>query len=309
MRIGNLDIKNGLILPPVAGYSDVGMRKLCYRYGAGLCFTEMVSAKGLVYGGEGSRELLYTSEEEPIRAVQLFGREESFIARAVQHEALAKFGIIDINFGCPVPKVVKNGEGSALLREPEQIYRIVKAAVDAAQGRAVTGKIRAGFTKGENLAIEAALAIQEAGGAMVTVHGRTRDMFYSGKADLTIIKDVKDALRVPVVGNGDVTDRKSYLEMLSTGVDGVAIARGAFGRPTIFSEVLGQSVSYDISELVREHLEELLKVYPERIAVNNIKKHVVFYIKGIRGNKIIKEMVFCAKTANEVLEALLPINS
>lgn len=307
MRIGNYDIKNGLIFPPVAGYSDAGMRKLCYRYGAGLCFTEMVSAKGLVYGGEGSRELLYTSEEEPIKAVQLFGREEDFIARAVRHEALSKFQMIDINFGCPVPKVVKNGEGSALLKEPGQIYRVIKAAVDAADGRIVTGKIRAGFTRGEHLAVEAALAIQEAGGAMVTVHGRTRDMLYSGRADLGVIKDVKDALRVPVVGNGDVVDRKSYLEMLSTGVDGVAIARGAFGRPYIFAEVLGQSVSYDIVALVREHLDELLKAYPERVAVNNIKKHVVFYVKGIRGGKVVKENVFRAETAGQVMRALTDV--
>jgi len=304
MKLGKFELKNGLILPPVAGYSDIGMRKLCYRYGAELCFTEMVSAKGLVYGGDGSKELLYTAEEEPVRAVQLFGREESFIARAVRHEALAKFQIIDINFGCPVPKVVKNGEGSALLREPEQIYKIIKTAADAAEGRPVTGKIRAGFVQGERLAVEAALAIQEGGGAMVTVHGRTRDMLYSGKADLTIIKDVKDALRVPVVGNGDVVDRKSYLDMRSTGVDGVAIARGAIGRPYIFSEVLGQTVAYDIAALVREHLEELMKVYPERIAVNNIKKHVVQYVKGKRGNKRVKELVFCAETAEDVMNAL-----
>ncbi|HOB64086.1 MAG: tRNA dihydrouridine synthase DusB [Clostridiales bacterium] len=304
MKLGRFELKHGLILPPIAGYSDVGMRMLCIRYGAELTFTEMVSAKGLVYGNENTRELLITHETEKIKAVQLFGREEGFIARAVQLEPLKKFDIIDINFGCPVHKIVKSGEGSALMKEPEQVYKIIKYAVEAAEGRLVTGKIRAGWSKDFRNAVEVALAIQEGGGAMVTVHGRTRDMLYSGFADPGIIKEVKDSLKIPVVANGDIADRESYLRMLSaTGADGVAIGRGAIGRPYVFSEVLGKTVEYDIGELLREHIEELLKYYPERVVVNNIKKHAAFYVKGRKGAKQIKESVLRAATVKEVLDS------
>lgn len=308
MRIGKFELKKGLILPPIAGYSDIGMRMLCLRYGAELAFTEMVSAKGLVYNSEGTKELLVTHATEKIKAVQLFGREEEFIERAVRHEALAKFDIIDINFGCPVHKIVRSGEGSALMKEPEQVYKIIKRAAEAAEGRPITGKIRAGFSGGSRNAVEVGLAIQEAGGAAVTVHGRTRDMMYSGRADLSIIKEVKDALGITVVGNGDVTDKESYLNMLSTGVDGVAIGRGAIGRPYVFAEVLGvPSEGIEIAELVREHLDELLKYYPERVAVNNIKKHVVFYVKGVKGSKKIKENVFRAETRTQILDSFAAI--
>ncbi|MDD3946271.1 MAG: tRNA-dihydrouridine synthase [Clostridia bacterium] len=303
MQIGEFVLQNGLILPPIAGYSDIGMRMLCVRYGAELTFTEMVSAKGLVYNNENTKELLFTHDTEPIKAVQLFGREEDFFQKAIRHEALRPFDIIDINFGCPVNKIVRNGEGSALMKEPEQIYKIIKKCIEAADGRPVTGKIRAGFSQEWRNAVEVALAIQDAGGAMVTVHGRTRDMMYSGKADLEIIKEVKDAVSIPVTGNGDVCDRESYLRMLSTGVDGVAIARGAIGRPSIFSEVLGKGVQFEIKELVREHLDELLKYYPERVAVNNIKKHVACYVKGQRGAKQRKEQVFRAETTTQILDS------
>lgn len=302
MRIGNFELENNLILPPIAGYSDIGMRMLCIRYGADIAFTEMVSAKGLVYNNENTKDLLVTHASERIKAVQLFGREEEFFARAIRHEALDGFDIIDINFGCPVHKIVRSGEGSALMQEPQQVYNIIKASVEAAEGRTVTGKIRAGFAPERRNAVEVALAIQEAGGGMVTVHGRTRDMMYAGRADLQIIKDVKDALKIPVVGNGDVADRQSCLNMLSTGVDGVAIARGAIGRPYVFCEVLGKNPDYDINNLIKEHLQELLKYYPQRVAVNNMKKHIVLYTKGQKGAKQIKERVFGAETAQQILD-------
>lgn len=303
MRIGKFELDNGLILPPIAGYSDIGMRMLCIRYGAELAFTEMVSAKGLVYNSENTKELLVTHKTETVKAVQLFGREEEFFEKAIRHEALSEFDIIDINFGCPVHKIVRSGEGSSLMKEPEQVYKIIKASVAAAGGRPVTGKIRAGFSQDYRNAVEVALAIQEGGGSMVTVHGRTRDMMYSGYADLKIIKEVKSAVGIPVVGNGDVIDRKSYLNMLSTGVDGVAIGRGAIGRPYVFSEIMGIAAEYDIKELVKEHLDELLKYYPEKVAVNNMKKHVVFYVKGQKGAKQIKESVFRAETAVQILDS------
>lgn len=296
--------ESDLILAPIAGYSDVGMRSLCFRYGAGLCFTEMVSAKGLHYKNENTAELLTVGKDEKHTGVQLFGSEPDIIAEAVGSEKLKNFPIIDINMGCPVPKIVNNFEGSALMRQPELIYRIVKAAVKAANGRHVTAKIRSGFYKGYENAEECAAAINDAGAAMVTVHGRTREEYYSGNVDYSVIRKVKESVKIPVCGNGDVTDRDSYLKMKElTGVDYVMIARGAIGRPYIFSQILGKEYEYSVIEAIKEHIN-YLSFLPERTVVNCMKKQIALYVKGMRGHKSIKEAVFSAQNYEQLFCAV-----
>ncbi|MFI3229000.1 MAG: tRNA dihydrouridine synthase DusB [Bacillota bacterium] len=305
MKIGNLTLQTNAILPAIAGYSDVGMRMLCSEFGAGITYTEMVSAKGLLFNNENTKALLATSDYESIKGVQLFGREPELIARAIQMKELAKFDIIDINMGCPMPKIYKNGEGSALMREPKLVEEIVRAAVNASGGRPVTGKIRAGFSGDEINAVEVALAIQAGGGSAVTVHGRTRDMLYSGYADLSIIADVKKAVSIPVIGNGDVVDRASFLKMTEqTGVDGVAIARGAVGRPQIFAEVQGTEVEVIPAELIKRHINALIGSMPERVVVNTMKKHIASYYKGSRGDKQLRLAIMKATSLNDIYEVL-----
>lgn len=297
-----------LILAPVAGYTDIGMRTLCTRYGAGLCFTEMVSAKGLHYNNANTEDLLRLGAEETHTGVQLFGSEPDIIAEAVASERLKKFPVIDINMGCPVPKIVNNGEGSALMRDPDRIFAIIKAAKNAAKDRLLTVKMRTGFYKGYETCVECAFAAEQAGADMVTVHGRTREDFYSGTVDYNAIAKVKSALKIPVCGNGDVVDETSYLKMKeSTGVDFVMIARGAFGRPYVFSSIKNIPYQFSIKESLLEHIS-MLSYLPERTVVNCMKKQFAYYIKGMRGQKALKEAAFAAQNMADLLTLIDLIN-
>ena len=302
VKIGSFELNTDNILPAIAGFSDIGHRVLCYRYGAGLCVTEMVSAKGLVYGSENTCALLATDPREPIKAVQLFGGESEFIEKAIKLKVVDKFDIIDLNFGCPVPKIVKNGEGSALMREPDRLYAVVKAAVGAAGGRPVTAKMRIGFNKDEINASEIAKVIEQAGASAITVHGRTREQFYAGEVNHEVIAEVKKAVSIPVFGNGDITDYESAVNMKNnTSVDGVAVARATVGRPYIFTELLNQVPEFSRTELIKEHFALLETVMPERVAVNCIKKHVASYTRGLRGGKDIKLKIFASTTKDDVM--------
>lgn len=304
MKIGSLNIDGNLIMPAIAGYSDVGQRTLAYRYGAALAFTEMISAKGLVYGSEHTEALLSVSRAEPFKCVQLFGSEPEFIFKAARHEAVAKFDLIDINCGCPVPKIVSNGDGSALLKDVPLLKEVVAAAIEGASGRPVTVKMRLGFKAGELVSPAAARAAEEAGAAAVTVHGRTREQYYSGSVDLNGIRETKQAVSIPVFANGDITDKASLERALEvTGADGAAVARAAIGRPYIFSELKGIPVSPDPGALVREHFGMLLNVYPERVAVDMMKKHVAAYAKGLKGGKAVKLKAFSATVAEDIYSA------
>lgn len=291
-----------LILAPIAGYSDVGMRTLCTLYGAGLCFTEMVSAKGLHYKNANTKDLLTVGVDEKNTGVQLFGSEPDIIAEAISSDALKNFPIIDINMGCPVPKIVNNGEGSALMKTPDKIFEIVKSAVKVADGRPISVKIRAGFFNGYENADECASAIEEGGASLVTVHGRTREKYYSGTVDYDIIKKVKETVKIPVCGNGDVVDRESYLKMKeTTGVDYVMIARGAIGRPFVFSQIKGEDYEFNLIDAIKTHIN-CLSFLPDRVVANCMKKQIAFYVKGLSGQKKIKEKVFSAQSLSELSE-------
>jgi tRNA-dihydrouridine synthase B len=245
MKFGKTKLKNNLILAPLAGYTDVGFRAVAILRGAGLTFSEMVSAKGLVYDGAKTKELLETSEYENPRAVQLFGREPEIFRKAASLY-LENFDIIDVNMGCPVHKIIKNGEGSALLNDAPRIREIMLALREGAGNRTVTAKIRAGFDRVN--APEIAAVLEAAGADAVTVHPRLQNQFYSGKADYSVIKEVKDAVKIPVVGNGDVVSVEDYFRMKNTGCDFVMIGRGAVGNPYIFEDILNAENSRTDSE-------------------------------------------------------------
>lgn len=303
LKIGDVQLKNPFLLAPLAGITDKAMRSLCAMQGASLVYTEMVSAKGLWYGDRKSHKLLDIGDNEEMVGYQLFGSDPEILAFAAKNLKDAANPVLDLNVGCPVPKIVKNGEGSALLKDMDKLYDIVKAMVDNA-GKPVTAKIRMGFERGSNTAVETAKTLEAAGVAAVTVHGRTREQFYDGKADWKVISDVKDAVSIPVIGNGDVYTGQDALDMMKiTGCDGVMIARGALGNPWIFREAAelwegkrGEELSKPPSdeEKIRtliKHLDMIIEDKGEAIAVREIRKHVGWYIKGMHGAAALRRQV------------------
>ena len=292
LKIGELQLDTPFVLAPLAGITDKAMRSLCAEQGASLVFTEMVSGKGLWYGDRKSRKLLEIGENEGLVAYQLFGSDPEIMAHAVKDLKDEKNPIVDLNVGCPVPKVVKNGEGSALLKKLDLLYDVVEAMVKNA-GKPVTAKIRMGFERGTNTAVETAKVLEAAGVAAVAVHGRTREQFYEGKANWDVIGEVKAAVSVPVIGNGDVMCGQDAIDMMEkTGCDGVMMARGALGNPWIFRDATALWKGEELPEapsdeerlgtLIR-HLDMIIEDKGERIAVREIRKHVGWYIKGMHG--------------------------
>ena len=238
ITIGNVRIKNNVFLAPLAGYTNYGMRRLCKELGAGLCYTEMVSAKGLKYGSENTEELLYTDENEGLTAAQIFGSEPQTMRLACEHEKLAPFPIVDINMGCPVPKIYKNGEGSALLENPLLAEEIVKECVKS--GKIITVKMRIGVRSGEYVTQEFAKRMEGAGASAITIHGRTRDKMYAGEVNFAEIAAAKSAVKIPVIANGGVFSNADAETLLKeTGADGVMVARAALFDPLVFCELTG----------------------------------------------------------------------
>ncbi len=292
------------VLAPIAGYSDVGFRQLCARSGAAVTYTEMISAKGLVYGSVKTEDLLHTTEYERVKAVQIFGREPEIMLAAARHRALAEFDVIDINMGCPVPKIVGNGEGSALLKEPQTAAKIVRTLTQC--GRAVTVKFRIGFEKNSRTGVDFAKIMQDAGAAAITVHGRTREQYYAGEADREYIARVVEAVDIPVIANGDVDSAESYRDMLRvTGAAAVMIARGALGAPWLFSDICGSPRLWSTRrEAAEEHISVMLKFHSPVYVAANMKKHLAYYVRGMRGGKQFKQDVFGSDGIDALLTAI-----
>ncbi len=299
IRIGEISIPNNVFLAPLAGYTNYAFRRLCKGYGAGLCYSEMVSAKGLKYGSENTKELLYTDECEGLTAAQIFGSEPDTMRAACEHEALAPFPIIDINMGCPVPKIYKNGEGSALLENPALAEKIVQECVKS--GKIITVKFRIGIHEGEYLTEEFAKRMEGAGARLLTVHGRVKDKIYAGEVHFEEIAKAKRAVKVPVIANGGVFSLVDSEKLLQeTGADGVMVARAALFNPQIFCELTGTPTESKMKTFEKQ-LKWTRQVLGERFTTVFMRKMAAFYVKGEKGAAAFKDRLFQAQTPDEVL--------
>lgn len=315
LKIGNVTLENSYILGPMAGVTDLPFRLLCKEQGAGLLCMEMVSAKAILYNNKNTESLLEIHPDEAPVSLQFFGSDPKIMSEMAKRVEERPFAIMDINMGCPVPKVVRNGEGSALMKNPKLVYEIVSAMVKAIE-KPVTVKIRKGFDDDHINAVEIAKIIEEAGASAVAVHGRTREQYYSGKADWDIIRQVKEAVSIPVIGNGDVTSGESAIAMREqTGCDGVMIGRGAQGNPWIFSELLAyerdgslpQRPTIDeIRETMLRHARLQLKYKGDYCGIREMRKHVAWYTKGLHGSARLRDKINEVESYEE-LEKILTL--
>jgi nifR3 family TIM-barrel protein len=314
MRIGSVNLINNIFLAPMAGVTDMSFRILCKRQGCGLTYTEMVSAKGLHYKSDNTAVLLSIATEESPAAVQVFGSEPELVAEAARQSEAGGAAIIDINMGCPTPKIVKNGDGSALMKKPELAGAIIRATAKAVKVP-VTVKIRKGWDDESVNAVEIAVIAAREGAAAVAVHGRTREQYYSGTADWSIIKQVKAAVDIPVIGNGDIFKPEDARQMLEeTGCDAVMIGRGAQGNPWIFKrtaeylatgQLMPEPTYEQRVEMILLHMDMITALKGENIGVKEMRKHAAWYLKGMPGSARVKTEIFKMTTCAEVKSILL----
>lgn len=312
MIIGNVSLKNNIILAPMAGVSDLPFRLLCQKEGAGMTCMEMISAKAVLYNNKNTESLLAIHPDEECVSLQLFGSEPAIMAEIAKRIEERPFKILDINMGCPVPKIVNNHEGSALMKNPELVYDIVRA-ISEAISKPVTVKIRKGFDEDHVNAVEVARAAEAGGAKAVAVHGRTREQYYSGAADWSIIKAVKEAVHIPVIGNGDIKCGADAQRMLEeTGCDGVMVGRAAEGNPFIFREITAfmEGREYtaptlkEIKETVLLHADMQLEYKGEFIGIREMRKHLSWYLKGFEGASALRKRINEMETFEELKEII-----
>ena len=306
IKIGSLETEGNIFLAPLAGYTNAVFRKMCSDLGASLTFTEMVSAKGLYYGSEKTKDLLAIADGySGIKACQIFGSDPLIMEKAAKSGDLAPFDLIDINMGCPMPKIYNNGEGSALMNDLPLAGKIISAVKKS--GKAVSVKFRIGLSENSIISAEFAKMCEDAGADMICVHGRVRDRIYAGEVNFGAIADAKNAVKIPVIANGGVFSEADAEELIDkTGADGVAIARGAMYNPWIFADISGRK--YDKKATVLKQLEDTREAYGERFACVFMRKMIAFYIKGMPGCTGIKINLFKCKDCEEVKNILLDLN-
>lgn len=304
LKIGGIETLNNIFFAPLAGFSDSAMRMVCSLAGAGLCFTEMVSCKGLKYTPQASSELLHTYDGEKIKAAQIFGSDETIMGEIARSEYLENFDIIDINMGCPVPKIYTNGEGSALLNDIKQASKIISSVAKC--GKPVSVKIRIGVEENKFITEDFAKMVEDSGASMLTVHGRVRTKYYQGEVNYKEIEKAKKSVSIPVIANGGIFTKEDAFKMMQeTGADGVMVARGALENPLIFEEILGEKCGYTLKDLISKQVELLSNRYgPSRAAVV-FRKQAAYYLKGVNGGKKLKEKIFASLDINEVKNILL----
>lgn len=313
-KIGNIPLKNRVVLAPMAGVCNPAFRLIAKEFGVGLVYAEMVSDQGILRQNEKTLKMLYVDERERPMNLQIFGGSRETLVRAAEYvDQYTNADMIDINMGCPVPKITKVDAGARWLLEPEKIYRMVRAVVEAVD-KPVTVKMRKGWDEEHILAVENAKAVEEAGGSAVAIHGRTRVQMYEGHADWGILKEVKRKVSIPVIGNGDVKKPEDARRMLDvTGVDGVMIGRGALGNPWMLyrtvhyletGELLPQPEPREKIEVCLLHLDRLIRLKGEDIAVKEMRKHAAWYLKGMYGGGKVRGRIHECETRDELAEVL-----
>lgn len=302
VRIGDLVVPNNVFLAPLAGYTNYPFRKQCLKYGAGLAFPEMMNARGFLFNPKGTEALLYTEAEEKIKTVQLFGKDPALLRQVAESETLAKVELVDLNMGCPMPKIVKNGEGSALLADFPLASKIIQEVKKS--GKRVSVKFRVGLDEKRIITEDFAKLCEDAGADMITVHGRTKEQVYAGEVRYDEIARAKKAVHIPVIANGGVMDEESARLLLDrTGADGIMIARGALSNPQIFADLTGAKKDSK-RQMILEELEDTKRLFSPHYTVVFMRKMAAFYIKGMRDSVRFKDRLFRAET-EESLRALI----
>lgn len=311
IKIGNVELDNNLILAPMAGVTNLPFRIICEKFEPGMVCTEMVSSKAIFYNDQKTRRLLNTEGEKRPISFQIFGSDEETMGYTAKY--MSKIAdIIDINMGCPAPKVVKNGDGSKLLLDLEKAKKIMKVVVENSSVP-VTVKIRKGWDKENIVAVQVAKIAEEVGISAITIHGRTRSEFYTGKADWDIIKEVKDSVKIPVIGNGDIVDEETAYQMFEkTGVDGIMIGRGSFGNPWIFrnikhflitGEKLPSPTNSERLNIIKEHIDLAVEEKGE-IAIKELRKHIAWYTKNLKNSSEFRNSINMIETKEQLIKTL-----
>lgn len=303
VKIGRFLTDNNVFAAPLAGFSDFAMREIWRDFGAGLTFTEMVSCKGLLYDNENTKVLLKKAPNEKITCAQIFGSDPAIMAEAIKRPPLCDFDVIDINFGCPMPKIYQNGEGSALLKNPVLAEKIVYECKKS--GKPVTCKMRIGLTENDINGREFAKALENGGADMITVHGRTRDKIYAGDINYDVISAIVSDAHIPIIANGGIFSAEDAERVMkNTGADGIMLARGALEKPWLFAEITGRHYDADKLSLILRHIDLLKTVYDDRTVAVTLRKQLCLYLKGEKNSAELKQKVLHVTSTDEMKNAL-----